>query len=461
MSITFLELQQLLRNRLTLSAMIAFALVMLLSLVSNWQEIKRDEANKSQVAAAERDRWLNQGNKDPHSAAHYSVHVFKPSPPLALIDPGIQPFIGQTVYLEAHIQNDTVYRPMQEAASFQRSGLPSPVLLLAQWAPLLAILFGYALVASDVHGGTLRLAQANAQGPLAYLGGKFLAVSLAVFATFLLPILPFALGMAISADSQLIFRLALWLGLAALYIAIFAMFATTAYLLSRQVRMVFLTLCGLWVLLVIVAPRILSNAVEVAAPLPSFTEVKNQLATEAPSYWSAETGDNQAQLIMQEYGVDSPEDLPIDLRSALLDFNERHAQDVFDRVLGGFYDAVETQDKLYGTASIISPTAALRDLSSTIAGTDFTNHRHFIDSAETYRRDLVNKMNGELVEHTDKATGHYQSDGSLWAQVPDFEFVAQPVGKSFASMVGPLLSLLLWLGLGVALLYTASRRFAR
>ncbi len=89
-------------------------------------EVQRGDREKAEVAHLERSRWLSQGEKDPHSAAHYSIYAFKPSAPLAVLDPGIESYVGQAVWLEAHVQNDLLYRPKGEATALQRAAGMGP-----------------------------------------------------------------------------------------------------------------------------------------------------------------------------------------------------------------------------------------------------------------------------------------------------------------------------------------------
>jgi ABC-2 type transport system permease protein len=55
------------------------------------------QAERSAGQALDYDAWLNQGRRHPHDAAEQGMHVFKPEPPLAIVDPGIEPFVGSTV----------------------------------------------------------------------------------------------------------------------------------------------------------------------------------------------------------------------------------------------------------------------------------------------------------------------------------------------------------------------------
>src|SRR6187431_1864345 len=41
--------------------------------------------------------WLKQDKRHPHDAAHQGMHAFKPEAALAIVDPGINPYIGGTL----------------------------------------------------------------------------------------------------------------------------------------------------------------------------------------------------------------------------------------------------------------------------------------------------------------------------------------------------------------------------
>src|SRR5688572_16022064 len=130
------EILALCRDRRAFWSAICLATLILLAFVNSFVEISRTESVKQSVAASERARWLGQGVKDPHSAAHYSVYAFKPSPALAVLDAGTTAFLGQSVWLEAHHQNDMLYRPRQDASLLQRSGTVSPATLITIFGPL-------------------------------------------------------------------------------------------------------------------------------------------------------------------------------------------------------------------------------------------------------------------------------------------------------------------------------------
>src|SRR6218665_281509 len=128
-----LELAILRRDARAWCSLVALSLLVLLSYAAITGQAARTDQEKRAVAEAERARWIGRGDKDPHSAAHYSIFAFKPAPALTGLDSGVEPFVGQSVWLEAHHQNDMLYRPQQNASLLQRIGFASPGTLITSF----------------------------------------------------------------------------------------------------------------------------------------------------------------------------------------------------------------------------------------------------------------------------------------------------------------------------------------
>ena len=87
-------------GRLRAAAFIVL-LLLLAAMLSGWSSQQRLAQEHDLARRTEQARWLGQGEKNPHSAAHYGVYAFKPVSALAAIDQGLQPFLGVGVWLEA------------------------------------------------------------------------------------------------------------------------------------------------------------------------------------------------------------------------------------------------------------------------------------------------------------------------------------------------------------------------
>lgn len=449
-------------DRRAWGALCFFAALLLLSLASTALDISRSNHDKLAVASAERARWLGQSAKDPHSAAHQSIFVFKPAPALALLDLGIEPFVGQAVWLEAHTQHDMLYRPQGSPSVLQRAGLFSPASLLIGFAPLVACLLTYAVLARDRERGVWRLSVGTALSPARLVWTKFLVVwgamnGLLVAPPALLALLWSVMLQQVSAD--LLLRLLAWTIAFTSYFAILVAVGFALSLRASSVRLSLAVGVGLWIIFALVLPRAISTTVQQLQPLPTTQSVKQQIVEQAPVYWSAETGADQQRQILKRYGATQKRDLAIDLRGAQLDLAERHSHDVFDRVLGGFYAQVVAQDHLFAWLAALSPAAVMHSVSTALAGTDFAHHHRFIIAAETYRRALVNRMNQEVMARPANHDGpRHLSDNSLWSQIDEFRFAAPPMQIALAVIAPSMAALAAWLLAALAIMSRVARK---
>jgi ABC-2 type transport system permease protein len=187
------ELVRLMRDgRLRICAVL-LALLFLLALVTGFMRQRELTAAQSAAGTAERARWLGQPEKNPHSAAHYGVYVFKPRLAPGFLDPGIEPFSGIAVWLEAHKQNDLLFRPAEDATLAQRFGDLTVAVVLQLFAPLLVILLCFGAFAQEREQGTLRQLLSLGVPPRALVAGK-LAGHLGAL---LLGVAPLLLGAAL------------------------------------------------------------------------------------------------------------------------------------------------------------------------------------------------------------------------------------------------------------------------
>ncbi len=438
------EAQRLWREpRLRWVALLA-PLLLVIVFASSWHNASRMATERQQFAAAERARWLAQGVKDPHSAAHFGVWAVKPSSPLLVLAPSIEPFVGLSVWLEAHKRNEMIFRPNQDADPIMRSAA-SVAQILEVLGPIFAILLGFAGFAQDQQRGTLRMALGNGATPSHLLLARFCVMVAALVCMALAPVIVlggFALAtLPDAAGWNGASRLVMWSILNFLYLLIFLLISLTVSLKAPSARAALTIMLVLWLLLCVVMPRAACNAIQVLAPVPSYQEVRSNTEREAPAYESAEKWEaRRLALLKANTSTDK-------LRAAQLDQSERDSQEVFDLILGRFYDAVEHQHRTFGWLGAFTPTVALQASGAAIAGTDFQQHRHFIDAAETYRRNMVNRLNGELLQHKPHTETKQMSDAAskqFWESIPAFNYRAPSLSTVLASAQAPLLLLFAW-----------------
>lgn len=456
-----LELLRLVRDARLASVMAVFAAVLLLSGIAAWVDVHQAARIKATVATAERQRWLGQGDKDPHSAAHYSVYAFKPSRPLQAVDRGITPFVGEAVWLEAHLQNDLLFRPQQDAHTFERLGLVDPAGLLTRFGPLAIFLLAFAAAGREREDGVLGLALGLATQCRLYISAKVAGVTVVSVAVLVIPVLIAATGsMATAAEpsGDDRWRLAAWTLGGIAYAATWSMIAVSICVFARAAQTAFAVLLALWIVLILAALPAGSAVASWQTPLASFQAMKAVLREEAPAYWTPEAGADQIAQILRRYGVSRESELTVNVRGAQLDVAERHAQAVFDREIGRFYDRVVAQDMSYARLGWLSPAIAFDVASAAFAGTDFVHHRHFIDFAERYRRELVNRMNADLIPNPAVNSRLHTNNINLWSQVPRFEYRPLPVSDAARSSLPAILALVWWVAAGATIVAATAAR---
>jgi ABC-2 type transport system permease protein len=403
------------------------ALVLLIvSIAVGWR--LQSDTTAERAAAQEKgyEAWVTQSPKNPHSAAHLGMHVFKPDPPLALFDPGIEPFAGQTVWLEAHKQNDFGFRPAQDATGLRRFGDLSAAYVLQVLAPLIIVLIGFDALAGEREQGTLRQLASLGVAPARLLWGKALAIMFAVTA-MLVPAVVLSLAAIFHAAeagtlADNIVRLA-WISLAyGLYLGTF-LFGTLAVSgIAPRARVALVALIAIWTLTTIIAPRAASEAAHRLLPTPTRAAFEAALGADLSV---AERKAVEANFDIASSGMILPEDSGRALQVA-----DHSGYPVFDRHYNALWDIFERQRQLQRWFGFASPIVALRVFSTGMAGTDLMHQRRFATAAEAHRRLIQDLMSEDRIAHAGAQGYNYQAPVDLWAKVPPFHFEGPTSGDA-------------------------------
>lgn len=443
------ELLELSRDGRFRAAGVAILLLLVAALAAGWHATRALRAQHAAAAELTRDHWLNQGPKNPHSAAHYGIYAFKPKPVLALVDEGVDPYVGVAVYLEAHRQNEFTDRPAADATSLQRYSALTAATVLQVMVPLLIIMVGFRAFVGERELGTLRQVLSLGLAPRQLALGKATGLALGL-GLLLVPAAAAGSVAVLGAGAGALDARAAFLALA--YVGYFAAWLGLTLGVSARAtssRSALLTLLGVWIGATLFAPRGLTELVRAAHPTPTAQAFQEALR------WEIETGPDgtsspaeraqalRARLLAQ-YGVDSLSQLPVNFSGISLQESERWSDAAFDRHFGALWDTYERQERLRASAGLVVPVLAIRSLSMALAGTDVRQHRHFTESAERYRRRLVEVMNQDLAIHGVGHQGPYLADAALWASVPPFEYRPLRLGDVLAYRGWVLAALLAW-----------------
>jgi ABC-2 type transport system permease protein len=448
-------------------------LLLLVSLWSGWRHYRRVSAEHEAVRQSERARWLNQGARHPHTAAHYGTYVFKPLLPLSVVDAGITPYVGVTAHLEAHERNIFQYKPAEDAPTVRRFGELTAALTLQMLIPLLLILLLFTAFVGEREQGTLRL--------LLSLGVKRRDLALGKIAGLALPLL------LLLAPVVVLGIVALWLNAGSLAIRLtwgrLALMALS-YLLyfgviigltlsvsarAGSARQALVVLLGFWFLNCLAAPQVVTDLAALLHPTPSSLEFVAALRAELQQQKQIGelTTEYRARLV-KEYSVSSAEELPISPDGLALVENEEIGDRIQERHFNQLWNTYERQERLYQAGALFAPMLAVQSLSMSLAGTDLPQQRHFVEAAETYRQDLVQSLNRYVVEHDTSANRQqhpyvkslkiFLANNDLWAQMKPFEYRAPGLGWVLRRRWVSLSLLLIWLAGAVWLTYRAVAR---
>jgi ABC-2 type transport system permease protein len=142
-------------------------------------EHRQIQLEKQAVGATAKEQWDTQGVKNPHSAAHFGIYVFKPDSPLASVDPGLRQYIGQSLWLEPHKRNGARFSPAADQGLATRFGQASAGFVLYALLPLLVIALAFNAVTQEREQGTLRMLHSLGLSATKLLLGKFTGLLLA------------------------------------------------------------------------------------------------------------------------------------------------------------------------------------------------------------------------------------------------------------------------------------------
>jgi ABC-2 type transport system permease protein len=469
------ELRLMLRSRLALVGVVTLLLLSAIAAVTSAVQMAETAQARAQAQIETDEQFRAQPNRHPHRMVHYGTYALRPVGPLAAFDPGVDSFTGTVVFLEGHRQNSATFGAARESSDLLRFGQLTPAFVLQTLAPLLLIFLGFATIARERERGSLRALAAHGASARSILGGK--AMSLGVVALLALAPALVALGWAALRQPNeggiaLITALAYAGYLAAWVLGIVAVSG-----IARTSQGALIALIAAWALIVVLVPRAAAGIAGVADPLPSRVDTELAIAADLRRIGDSHNPNDphfaafKAETL-KKYGVSRTEDLPFNYRGHVAQEGERITSQLF-KDYAARADAIrQRQSDWLGLAGVLSPAIAVRDASMVGAATDLITHTAFMNAAEAYRFDLVQRLNGLQATAVSGADDAARSKDPLadrrtrisanfWKTMPEFEFNPPSPSARLTAMVPSLLLLGLWIALAFGVLGWAARRIER
>lgn len=440
-------------------AIIALTLASALSAAVN-----RTETTRTLAAAQAQDAqtWLDQGERNPHAAAHFSRFAVRPSSALDDVDPGLRAFVGGHVWMEAHLQRPAEARTAEDRADPSPLGALTPAWIVQHVLALLGLIIGALSIAREREDGRLALLQAHGAGALSLWLGKTLSaitLTLALGAALVLAATSSAWAQVIAGgglypDATL--RLALWCAASLGYGVVFALLGVALSAWFATTRASMMAALVVWTMCAIVAPRVAVSAAEALAPAPAPATFVAKLRAEVRDAMAAENAGHGAPATAT---VVDDQGRVLSVRGLRLQRGEEIGDAIFDRRYGELRAAYGRQDDIRATIAAASPTIAFSALSAALAGSDFSHHADFLAQAEAQRRVIIRQLNENDIFNAGDRGGAYLADRTLWETVPRFTYAPPPVNAASLTIIRDGLILFGWL-FGALLLALVSTRIA-
>ena len=415
-------------------------------------------AQQATAQAEELHRWYHQSDKNPHSGAHYGFYVFKPRLAPGFIDPGVEPFTGIGTWLEAHYQNEMVFRPAADATPAQRFGELTVALALQVMLPLVIVLLAFNAFAGERERGTLRQLLSLGLRPRDLVLGKMLGV-LGALAIVVVPALALGGVAIVTTDAGAATgRFGVMAAAYLIYLGVFLFVSLAVSARASTPRFALVALLGFWAANCLFAPRAVGDVAALVHPLPDpvvmRANIKNGIGD--PHGAPAKLQQRVAALL-QEHRVTRPEDLPINVRGLQLQMGEEHSWEIYDRHLGELNAAMLAQERLRQRGAVLFPLVGLQAVSTALAGTDLRQHLDFMDAAERHRRVIQKLMNDAVMLRPLQAGEVYVAGQEMWAKVPRFVHEPASLATVLSRNALPLTVLFLWLAIALGLALRSTR----
>ncbi len=448
---------------------ISLFIVLALLGVAVWISARQYQAVNDQYAAAkttERSVWDGQGEKNPHSAAHYGTYAFKPKYPLSLVDQGVDKYAGTSIFLEAHNRNDAQFSAAADQTGLARFGDLTPDFILLFIIPLLIILLGYNSLTKEREMGTLALLKSQ--------GISFWKMILGKWTALFLPILVITVTLFLIAGVVLsriedfgVFNWDALLAMCLIYIMYYAVFTNLVLIVSALTRKSGVSLVialSMWIAACLAAPKMATNVANNQHPYPTAQEFAASIledkenGLDGHNPWSEESKKLE-QDVLAKYGVDSLHQLPFNFDGYRMQKGEEHAAEVYFKHYKLLKDQYERQSEVYQGLAVLSPYLPTRFMSMAVAHTDYGTHWDFSDAAEKYRIATQKFLNEHFAENSGYGEWGWQADADFWQQLPAFEYEPTSLKSTIREQKANLGILGIWLLLSFSGLLLTVKRF--
>lgn len=443
------------RSKVMLLASLLILFLLLFSVYSGWENYHDQNHTRGLVQDEVQESWESNPDKHPHRMAHYGSFALRKKHVLSVFDLGMENFVGNAVFLEAHKQNTVNFSEASMSTGLLRFGEVSLAMLLKVILPLLIFYLGFATIAKERENGTLKLLIGQGITRKEIVFGKWLGLwSLSLvflFTTFLVVLLFIFMGSNDDLHTESFLRYAVLLVSYSLFFGILSAITILVSAFSKTSKGSLVKLLGIWLLFVIIMPKSLQAIGYYLYPTPSKIEMETAVEHDLIKLGDSHNPDDPhfnalKDSVLLAHNVQKVEDLPFNYSGFVMSQGEKLSTAVYIDHQERLYNVYTKQNNVERYSAFVNPYTAIKNLSMAFSGTDFKSFLHFKNKAEAYRFKLAQDMNQlqmDFIPNKGKE-GPNKISNTYWKEFPPFEYNFMTITKVVKNELISVLALFLW-----------------
>lgn len=459
-NVIYLLAQQLWKDAFRSKVMIVASILMLFLLVfsaySGWENYHDQNVTRGAVQKEVQNSWENNPDKHPHRMSHYGSFAFRIKHVLSVFDLGMENFVGNAVFLEAHKQNTVNFSEASMSTGLLRFGEVSLAMLLKVIVPLLIFYLGFATIAKERENGTLKLLIGQGITRKEIVFGKWLGLwSLSLiflFSVFIVLLFFVVIELHEGLNNGSLVRFAVLLVSYFLFFAILSAITIMVSAFSKTAKGALVKLLGIWLLFVIIVPKSLQAIGYYMYPTPSKIEMETAVEHDLVKIGDSHNPNDPhfkaiKDSVLLANKIADVNDLPFNYGGFIMAQGEALSSKVYLKHQNDLYNVYNKQNNVERYSAFVNPYTAIKNLSMAFSGTDFKSFLHFKAKAETYRYKLaqdMNKLQMDYIPNKGKE-GPTKLSSQFWKDFPPFEYKTLSTATVFKNEVTSILALLLWM----------------
>lgn len=365
-----------------------------------WQGYEHTRQERAQSQANDRQSWEDNPDKHPHRMAHFGAFAFRPQHPLSVFDAGLESFVGNVIFLEAHKQNTANFSEASLSTGLIRFGDLHLALLLNLILPLFVFFIGHNALTQERALRTLKLMYIQGASLRDVILGKGLGLFMGASLFFVPAFLPLSALVMLDTPEmhqETLVRILLLISFYILFFIVICLFTVLVSAWSKSSSQSLLTLLGVWLLLFVVAPKTVQAVGTAVYPHVSKLDFRRAIEADISQLGDSHNPDDPyfkrvKDSLLRVYDVDSVSKLPFNYGGYIMGLSEQMTADVYAKHQEQLIETYRQQNQLNRWFALINPYLAIQGLSMSLSGTDFETYDSFLHQAERYRYELAKHM---------------------------------------------------------------------